>query len=127
MDVPEPCNKKIFNDGKPLFAANTWYPEDNPIRATGFEEWIKEIRKKSKQDIDWHYSGGIAQVLYLGDKEKIIEAMNDNPCPAQIMHWFQEGDAGLYRAGVTQVPKDTIAAFYEGGGKSSYIVKDKEN
>ncbi len=122
MPEPEPCDQKIFKEGKSLFAANTWHPQDKPIRAVGFEEWIKAIRKKSKQKIDWHYSGGIAHVLYIGKKEKIIEAMNDNPCPAQIMHWFEDGDAGLYRAGVTPTPPGAIGAFYEGGRGSTFIV-----
>jgi hypothetical protein len=125
IEVPEPCDKDVFTSGKPLMAANTWYPEDNPIRADGFEKWVQKIAKESGQKVDWHYSGGIAQVLYLGDKDKILEACEKFPCPAQVMRWFETADPGLYRNGVTPTPENAIGAFYEGGRGSTFMVEDE--
>lgn len=118
------CDQEVFQKGTPLLAANTWYPEDNPCRATGFEKWVKAIAKASGQKVDWHYSGGIAQVLYIGDRQKILDAMKDNYCPAQILRMFGVEDQGLYRSDVTPVPERTLGAFYDGGPGSTFIGDD---
>ncbi len=120
--APPPCDADIFRDGIPLLAADTG---DSPLnydsrghcrdgetvpgpRASGFETWVVALREASGQRIDWHYSGGRAQVLYIGDRRAIIDAIESNPCPAKILCWLGEGEE-LYRAGVTPMPEDVLA------------------
>jgi hypothetical protein len=119
MSNAPPCNKDVFRNGQPLFLADTGATGGADI----FEKWIVKVRKKSGQPIDWHYSGGVAQVLYLGDRAKLMEAINTSPLPSQvhIMRWCEEGAAGLYRAGVTPTPPGAVAAFYD-NGESSFLV-----
>ena len=119
--TPPPCNQEVFSKGKSLLAADT-----SGCRAVGFEPWVQEVAKKSGQPVDWHYSGGVAHVLYLGDREKVIEAAKSIPCPANIMRWFEETDPGLYRKGVTPTPEGAIGAYYEGGRGSTYIVQEDD-
>lgn len=103
--TPPPCDAEVFRHGAPLLAADTWtnalVPDGPEPRATGFEEWVRRIRSASGQRVDWHYSGGRAQVLFLGDREAIVRAIEADPSPAQILCWFGPGEAGLYRKGVS--------------------------
>lgn len=104
MKTPPPCDREIFESGTPLLWADTWtratWTDSNmdpePPRATGFEEWVVRIREASGARIDWHYSGGRAQVLYLGDLAPILAAIEAYPCPAS--HQYFEAGQGLYRA-----------------------------
>ncbi len=115
---PTPCDQDVFKNGKPLLWADTGAVGGANI----FEDWILKIRKRSGQQIDWHYSGGVAQVLYLGDLDKINEAIQTVPHPNQItvMRWCQSTDQGLYREGVTPTPDNAIAADWQGGGRSTF-------
>lgn len=117
--VPPDCCPLVFKSGKPLLFAST-----GPVGgAQIFEEWVVKIRQKSGQPVDWHYSGGTAQVLYLGDHEAVVEAARSIPLPSgiTILRWCAPMDRGLYRAGVTPTPDDAIAAAWEGGGESTLI------
>jgi hypothetical protein len=107
-DLP-PCDPAVFRDGRPLLAADTSWPADMDVddlvfgehstapRAAGFEAWVCRIREASGQRVDWHMSGGRAQVLYLGDRAAIEAAIEANPSPATVLRWFSDGDAGLWR------------------------------
>ena len=39
------------------------------------EEWVKLVAKESGQRVDWHYTGGRANVLYLGDHAAVVSAV----------------------------------------------------
>lgn len=39
------------------------------------EEWVQSVAKESCQKVDWHYMGGRAVVLFLGDKMKVLLAI----------------------------------------------------
>ncbi len=39
------------------------------------EEWVQSVAKESGQRMDWHYVGGRAVVLFLGDREKVLAAI----------------------------------------------------
>lgn len=39
------------------------------------EQWIQAVAKESGQRVDWHYSGGRVNVLYLGDHAKVVAAI----------------------------------------------------
>lgn len=109
------CNQEIFTKGKPLLLADTY-----ECSAAGFEVWIQNLAKQSGQKIDWHYSGGIAQVLFIGDRDKIFETMKTIKCPAIIMRIIESGE-GLYRQGITETPDNVIAGFYAGGDETTFI------
>lgn len=94
------------------------------------EAWVKEVEKESGQRVDWHYSGGIANVLYVGDHAKVLEAVTrlepelartrprkPGECgscggsvhrPATILRLFPAEAHGPYRAG-DSLPDDVIA------------------
>jgi hypothetical protein len=94
------------------------------------EEWVQAIARESGQRVDWHYSGGIANVIYLGDHAKVLDAvvkltpMLDAPMPrladqcgscggsehrrGRIMRVFGDGSRGLFRRG-DPVPDGALA------------------
>lgn len=57
--TPKPCNKKIFEDGELVCML-----EGSSNRV---ERWVKRVAKKASAKVDWHYAGGRAMVLHLGD------------------------------------------------------------
>lgn len=111
-----PCDQEVFRHGRSLFAFDTWL-----CGARTFETWVRSLAFLSGQRVDWHYSGGIANVLVLGDRQRVWEVAASGPMPARLMRIFNVEDPGLYRGGVTEVPEGTVAAFYDGGPGSTYI------
>lgn len=89
------CDPEIFRKGEPLFCADT-----GSCGAKRFEEYIVHIRQMTGCKIDWHYSGGRAQVLFIGsgiDRKHLMDRILGAECPARILCWFGPGDAGLHR------------------------------
>jgi hypothetical protein len=116
--TPPPCDHEIFQKGKSVAAIDG--------SSNAVERWVKKVAATAKARVDWHYSGGVANILHLGSKksrERVIQVMHDLEPELQgtIMRFFEEGDSGLYRRGVTPVPKGTVAASYEGGRSSTFI------
>lgn len=101
MSAPTPCNDDIFKNGTSVMTADTGPTGGCHI----FEEWVVAVAKKSGQPVDWHYSGGIAQVLALGDLEAVRVAMEEVPVPASITLW---GGGARYRAGVDSLPDGVL-------------------
>jgi len=97
----EPCDKDIFKNGLGVCALDA--------RPEAAEEWVQAVAKKSGQKVDWHYSGGRANVLYLGDYDKVREAVEEleNKLNGRILSIFPRESRGLYRMG-DLVPKGTI-------------------
>jgi hypothetical protein len=95
VSQPPPCDQDVFKNGTPIFCATTGPTGGCHL----FEAWIVKIREASKQQVDWHYSGGRAQVLYIGDADAIRTAVEAEPLPkdCEILGWFNPGE-GLYRA-----------------------------
>ena len=101
--TPPPCNPEIFQKGSTVCVLSG--------RSNAIEQWVKSVAAKANAQVDWHFSGGRANVLHLGDEEsrqRVFEAINDlqNQLQGDIL---QVGGPGLYRAGVTEVPEGTIA------------------
>ncbi len=67
--TPAPCDREIFTRGESIctFAA--------AARIT--EPWVKKVAAESGQRVDWHYSGGRVNVLYLGDYTKVRAAVEN--------------------------------------------------
>lgn len=61
------CNSEIFKDGHAICALDACMH-----RA---ELWVKTVAAESGQRMDWHYSGGRANVLYIGDYDKVSDAV----------------------------------------------------
>jgi len=119
--TPPPCNDQIFKNGHPVVLL------DAPSNAA--EQWVRAVADKANALVDWHYSGGIAQVLHLGDLDSRlrVESAIDELAPAlQGTILRRLGfEAGLYRAGVTEAPEGAIAAFMDPvSGEAAFIVGD---
>ena len=67
---PKPCDPKIYAEGTHLFTTHT-------IPSNAMEGWVRQIAEKSGQPVDWHFYGGRAVVLALGDLEKVKQAIQD--------------------------------------------------
>jgi hypothetical protein len=115
------CDPEIFKNGLAVctFAA--------PSAVT--EPWVKKVAADSGQRVDWHYSGGRVNMLYLGDYasvrasvEKLLPELDaacrahhraerddeDEDYGVEAFAFFNETSRGLYRQG-DEVPDDTIA------------------
>jgi len=68
--TPTPCDPEIFKSGVLVFKTNT-------IPSNAMEGWVKKIAELSGQRVDWHFAGGIAVVLALGDITKVKNAIQE--------------------------------------------------
>lgn len=59
--TPPPCDKEIFNRGELVARI------DAASNAT--ERWVQAVAADANARLDWHYAGGIARVLHLGNAE----------------------------------------------------------
>ena len=66
--APKPCDQKIFKKGEVLFVTHT-------IPSNSMEEWVQNVAKDSGQSVDWHFMGGRAVVLAIGDLNKVRNSM----------------------------------------------------
>jgi hypothetical protein len=117
--TPPPCDDEIFENGQPIAALDG--------RSNAVEAWVQAVATKAEARIDWHYSGGVAQVLHLGDEASRIRVLNTMRVLApelqgHVLRYFDKGDKGLFRNGVTETPPGAIAAFYDGGTESVYMI-----
>lgn len=111
-----PCNTEVFKKGKPVIAMRG--------DLLKIEAWVKKIAEEANARVDWHVTGGGAQVLHLGDPEsraRVEKAIDELTCPGTIIQRYGLEDVGLYRNGVTPVPKGTIAVSTEGGTNEFYV------
>jgi len=65
---PAPCAPEIYKNGTLVLTTHT-------ISVDGFEEWVQAVARRSGQPVDWHFVGGVACVLALGDLGKVREAI----------------------------------------------------
>lgn len=118
MRLP-PCNEKIFRNGQSIVALCA--------KAESAERWVKSVAQKAQAPVDWHYSGGIANVLYLGNgtvRARVNRAIDElaSSLDGTILKRFGPEDEGLYRKGVTETPKGASAAFYMPGDSESTFI-----
>ena len=62
--TPPPCDPKIFSEGQQVFTTST-------IPSNAMEGWVRKVAQQSGQPVDWHFVGGRARVLALGDIERV--------------------------------------------------------
>lgn len=103
-----PCDQDVFKNGRSLAALDA--------RSVQAEAWVQRVALLSAQRVDWHYSGGVAHVLVLGDHGRALEAAKSiaGDLDGRVMRWFEPDDGGCYRAGVTDAPKGALGAFFDG-------------
>ena len=99
--TPAPCNSDIFKNGKGVCVLDG--------SSNAVERWVQAVAKKADAKVDWHYSGGRANVLHLGDKasrQRVLNAIKELEGELKG-HILSVGGPALYRAG-DEVPKGTI-------------------
>jgi hypothetical protein len=118
--IPPPCEPSIFTQGEPIAALDA--------RKADAEQWVRLIARRTNAKIDWHYSGGLAQVLHLGDadsRERVVTAMRElkDRLKGKLLQIYGPGQTGLNRAGVTQVPEGAIGSWMNpNSGEAVYAV-----
>ena len=89
---PPPCASDIFKDGVGLCVLDA--------RSHAAESWVQAVAAKSGQRVDWHYSGGRANVLVLGDHGAALAAARElAPTLDGRVLRFSEDQRALYRDG----------------------------
>jgi hypothetical protein len=130
--MSEQCDIDIFQNGRPLMLVDTGAQGGAAI----FEKWVKLHSHKIinsepacnakglSRVIDWHYSGGIAQVIVHASAnfdavkaclayEVAAKGLPKDPKrePMRVIRWVT--GAGLYRADVTPTQPGAIGAFMD--------------
>ncbi|KKS65627.1 MAG: hypothetical protein UV40_C0018G0004 [Parcubacteria group bacterium GW2011_GWA1_42_7] len=117
--TPTPCDQEIFEKGELIALLDG--------SSNAVENWVKEVAEKANARLDWHYTGGVAQVLHLGDMEsrrRVERVAVDMPQVENpmVMRRIPADSPGLYRKGVTETPKNAIAAFMDPvSGEQAFI------
>ena len=65
---PANTDPELFEKGKHLCTIT------GP-RSFTIEDWVQNVAKRSGQRVDWRQVGGRACVLYLGNRQKVIDAI----------------------------------------------------
>ncbi len=92
---PPPCDRDVYTDGTPVFRTDT-------IRSFNLEPWVQKVAALSGQRVDWHFAGGRAIVLALGDLAKVRAA---------LIELLPEHDA-LWRAAVGDMMSEEQVTRY---------------
>ncbi len=66
--TPPPANGDICVNGELMMVTSS-------IGSNAIERWVKKVAKRSGQPVDWHWNGGRAHILALGDLERVKSAM----------------------------------------------------
>lgn len=92
VSIPDSCQEDIFNNGHTVFVLSGW--EKDKI-----EEWVKEVASHSGEKVDWHYSGGKANILGLGDLEKIRNTIKEMlPALNKQINEFYKKKEGFFQS-----------------------------
>lgn len=65
------CDAEVYANGVQVFLTQT-------IRSFNVETWVQKIAADSGQKVDWHYAGGRAIILAVGDLDKVRQAILAN-------------------------------------------------
>jgi len=111
-DGPDParCNPNIFKKGRGVCVVDG--------SSNAVERWVQSVAKKANAQVDWHYSGGRANVLHLGDdasRQRVLNAINELEGELKGRILSVDGPA-LYRNGVED-PDATGAVVREADGQ----------
>jgi hypothetical protein len=101
--TPASCNPDIFKNGQGICVVDG--------RSNAVERWVQKVAKTANAQVDWHYSGGRANVLHLGDDEsrqRVLQAIKDLEGELDGTILSVDGPA-LYRSGVEDVDSGPTA------------------
>ena len=102
--MPTPCNPDIFKKGKGVCVVDG--------SSNAVERWVQMVAKKANAQVDWHYSGGRANVLHLGDeasRQRVFNAIEELKGELQGTI-LRVGGPALFRNGVDKWPEGALAA-----------------
>ncbi len=102
MATNTPCDSEVFANGSSVCVLDA--------RSNQAEAWVQSVAKESGQRVDWHYSGGRANVLFIGDRKLVLAAVEKlaSTLDGTILRIVAEDERGPYRAG-DPVPDGVIA------------------
>lgn len=110
-----PCDPAVYKDGVSICTVYGTTPQ--------VEAWVRTLAEKAEARLDWHYSGGMANILMLGDdamRDRVeawiprvrflgIEGIRTKASGPCVMHHTPRGAFGPYREGVTPIPDGVVA------------------
>lgn len=124
------CDPRIFKEGVSVAAVDAdGNSSDGKGGSIEIERWVRAVADRANALLDWHYSGGIGNVLFLGDVDDRarVEAALDELTPTlagRVLRRYAPGQLGLYRQGVTSTPAGAVAGFMDPlSGEQVYVVK----
>ena len=109
--TPAPCNPDIFKSGRGVCVVDG--------SSNAVEQWVQKVAQTAEAQVDWHYSGGRANVLHLGDDEsrqRVQKAINDLEGELDGDILSVDGPA-LYRNGVEDEDSGPTSVVYEIDGQ----------
>lgn len=68
--TPPPCDRDVYASGTLVMMTHT-------IGSQEMEKWVKKVAELSGQQVDWHWAGGRACVLALGDLTRVRAAIKE--------------------------------------------------
>ena len=68
------------------------------------EEWVQAVAMESGQRVDWHYSGGRANVLFIGDYDKVFAAVEKLKPLLKETPPLKDGESCCCRSSFDKVP-----------------------
>lgn len=92
--TPAPCKRDIFEKGRGVCVIDG--------SSNAVERWVQSVAKKANAQVDWHYSGGRANVLHLGDdasRQRVLNVIHELEGELNGTILNVDGPA-LYRNGV---------------------------
>ena len=86
------CDDEVFRNGVGLCVLDAG--------SAAAEEWVRKVAKASGQRVDWHYSGGRANVLVIGDHAAALASARElaPQLNGRVLR-FSEDQHALYREG----------------------------
>lgn len=98
--TPPACDSEIFAHGEGVCVVDG--------SSNAVERWVKAVAKKANAKVDWHYSGGLANVLHLGDEEsrqRVMSAIHELKDELKGT-MLSVGGSALYRRAVDDVASE---------------------
>lgn len=100
--TPLDCDPEIFKKGQGVCIVDG--------SSNAVETWVKLVAEEADARMDWHYCGGRANILHLGDAEsrqRVLTAIQklESQLKGRIM---SVGEPALFRAGVDKVPEGAV-------------------
>lgn len=94
-----PCDDDVFRHGVPVLIVDTGDVGGNAL----FDRWVVALAEAVGCAVDWHYSGGRAQVLTTGDHAAVLAMARTMPLPKDprgepmtVLRWCDD-KAGIWR------------------------------